>query len=379
MKKGLPAKFLLIPGVIIFLVLLVTFGPRYLPDESEYKKDQAYLSEVMAGRLADTPKPEVKLKVMGYIIPGATAMCMIDAGAGIANFLEPDIDFDKYILLDNPTLVMAARDKSERYGPGWSFIRPFINLGYTPFRGVTTPIHPPQVFFADFEPQNFIYFKTKEEELNFMKKLLSAGIVPIVTLTSDPFEPIEGGLFSSLVGFDQNGIWLNVQPPLPEKYARGRNFTDLPTRYEPRYLTYDKFFEFWASDHQFIWMIKTNSRKSDEEIYAQNKKNMQEAPQNMQATISFLKANGDLGLFTAVYDVPANMVFYRYFQQKGNVALANQYLEMAKTYIQNFPQSSDKDSNIVSIFKGAEDDRKRYIKTLEEIYPYSAKVATMWP
>lgn len=90
---------------------------------------------------------------------------MIDAGAGIANFLEPDIDFDKYILLDNPTLFMAARNKSERYGPGASFIRPFINLGYTPFRGVTTPIHPPQVFFSDFEPQNLSILKTKKKNL----------------------------------------------------------------------------------------------------------------------------------------------------------------------------------------------------------------------
>lgn len=377
MKKGLPAKFLLIPGVIIFLVLLATFGPRYLPNESEYKKDQAYLRKIMADRLAESPKPEVKLPVKGYIIPGATAMCMIDAGAGVTNFLEPDIDFDKYILLDNPTLVMAARNKNERFGPGASFIRPFINLGYTPFRGVTTPIHPPQVFFSDFEPQNFIYFKTKEEELVFMKKLLSAGMVPIVTLTRDPFEPIEGGLFSSLVGYDQNGVWLNVSPPIPEKYAQGKNFMDLPERYESRYLTYDKFFEFWTPDRQFIWMVKTGNRKSDKEIYAENKKNLQEAPQNMQKTIEFLKDNGDLSLFTAVYDVPATMVFYRYFQQRGDVFLANQYLEMAKTYVQNFPQSQD--VNIVSIFKVAENARQRYITTLEAVYPYSVKVATMWP
>ena len=377
MKKGLPAKFLLIPGATIFLVLLITFGPRYLPNESEYKKDQAHLQAVMAGKLAETPKPEVKLPVRGYIIPGATGMCMIDAGAGIANFLGPDIDFDKYILLDNPTLITAARNKSERYGPGASFIRPFMNLGYTPFRGVTSPIHPPQYFFSDFEPQNFIYFKTKEEELAFMKKLLSAGIVPVVTLTRDPFEPIQGGLFSSLIGYDQNGVWLNVSPPTPEKYAQGRNFMDLPTRYEPRYLTYDKFFEFWTPDHQFLWMVKTGNRKADAEIYTQNKKNAQEASANLQKTIEFLKGNGDLGLFTAPYDVPAAMVFYRYFQKRGDVALANQYLEMAKTYIQFFPKSQD--TNIFSIFTGAENDRQRYIKTLEAVYPYFAKVAAMWP
>lgn len=367
LAKGIPAKLLLIPGTIIFLFLLMTFGSRYLPNKSEYKKDQAHLLTTMEGRLAETPKPEVKLPVKGYIVPGAAGTCMVDAGAGVANFLEPDIDFDKYILLGNPTLIMAAGNKSERYGPGANFLTPFINLGYTPFRGATTSIHPPQNAANNIEPQNFIYFKTKEEELAFIKRLLSSNIIPIATLTRDPFEPIEGGLFSSLVGYDRNGIWLNVSGPLTEKYAQGRNFTDLPIRYDPRFLSYEEFFRFWTPDHQFFWVIKTGSRLSDSQIYAVNKKNAQQAPENLQKTITFLKKNGNLMLFTAASDAPTAVVLHRFFQKQGNLALAEEYLQMAKTYTDILATADLKEN------------RETIIKTLEVVYPYFVKVSTLWP
>ena len=111
MKKGLPAKFLFIPGGIIFLIIVWTISPQFLPNEAEYKKDQAYLAEVMNGKLPETPSPEVKLPVKGYIIAGGAGTCMVDAAAGIANFYEPDIDFDTFIFYANPTLIMAKRDK----------------------------------------------------------------------------------------------------------------------------------------------------------------------------------------------------------------------------------------------------------------------------
>ena len=92
-----------------------------------------------------------------------------------------------------------------------------------------------------------------------------------------------------------------------------------------------------------------------------------------------------------IVDKPVNLLVYddgmnkddltrrvnRYFQKKGDVALANQYLEMAKTYIRFFPETQD--ANIFSIFTGAESDRQRYIKTLEAVYPHFTKVANMWP
>lgn len=133
MKKGLPARFLFIPGVLIFLFLLLTFASQFLPNEGEYKKDQAHLVEVMKGRLPESPASQVKLPIKGYIIPGALGWCLVDATAGIANYLEPDIDFDKFILLNNPTLMMAARNKDERYGPGAGGA--FIKAGLYPFSG----------------------------------------------------------------------------------------------------------------------------------------------------------------------------------------------------------------------------------------------------
>lgn len=367
--KGLPAKFLLILGIVIFLVLITTFGPRFLPDFAEYKKDQAHLAEVMRGKLPETPVPEVKLLVRGYIIAGGAGYCMVDAAAGIANFYEPGIDFDKFIFFANPTLIMAKRDKNERYGPGLSIMRAFKNFGYIPFRGATTPIHPPQNIVADFEPQNLIYFKDVKEELLFAKKLLSAGIVPIVGLRRDPFEDIEGGVFSSLVGYNKDGVWLNISPQ-SERYAPGNKYyLDEPIRYEPRFASYDLLMKYWVGEHQLLWAVKSKERKSEAEVYRENKKNVQEAPVTLQKSIEFLKNNSSLLDFTAAYQTPEVAVLYRYFKAKGNLSLANQYKELADTY----------ESVRVSQSKNPKDDRQEMIEVLTTVYPYISKISTLWP
>ena len=370
MKKGLPAKFLFIPGGIIFLIIVWTISPQFLPNEAEYKKDQAYLAEVMNGKLPETPSPEVKLPVKGYIIAGGAGTCMVDAAAGIANFYEPDIDFDTFIFYANPTLIMAKRDKNERYGPGLSIMRAFKNFGYIPFRGATTPIHPPQNIVADFEPQNLIYFKDVKEELLFAKKLLSAGIVPIVGLQHDPFEDIEGGVFSSLVGYNKDGVWLNISPQ-SERYAPGKKYyLDEPIRYEPRFASYDLLMKYWTGEHQLLWAVKSGERKSEAEIYSENKKNIQEAPVTLQKSIEFLKNNGNVSDFTAASQTPEAAVLYRYFQAKGNLALANQYKELAKTY-ESLRQSES--PGIVA------SDRQKMIEVLTTVYPHIFQVSTLWP
>lgn len=370
MKKGLPAKFLLIPGVVILGVLITIFGPWFLPNESEYKKDQARLAEVMRGKIPETPAPEVKLPVKGYIIAGGAGYCMFDAAAGIANFYEPDIDFDKFIFYANPTRIMAGGDKNERYGPGSSIMRAFINFGYLPFRGATTPIHPPQNIVADFEPQNLIYFKDVKEELLFAKKLLSAGIVPIVGLQRDPFEDIEGGVFSSLVGYNKDGVWLNTSPQ-SERYAPGNKYyLDTPIRYEPRFASYDLLMKYWTGERQLLWVVKSKERKSETEIYNENRNNIQEAPITLQKSIEFLENKGNLLDFTAASQTPEAAVLYRYFQAKGNLALANQYKELAKTY-ESLRQSES--SGVVV------DDRQKMIGVLTAVYPYISKISSLWP
>lgn len=369
MKKGLPVKFLFIPGLIAFLILIITFGPRFLPNETEYKKDQAHLAEIMRGKLPETPAPGVKLPVKGYIIAGGGGYCWVDAAAGIANHYESDIDFNKFIFYANPTLIMAARNKNERYGPGLSTMRAFKNFGYTPFRGATTPIHPPQNTAADFEPQNLIYFKSVQEELLFAKKLLSAGIVPIIGLQRDPFEDVEGGLFSSLVGYNQDGVWLNVSPP-SERYAPGNKYyLDEPGRYEPRFASYDLLLKFWVGEHQLLWVVRSGERKSEAEVYRENKKNVQEAPDNLRKSIEFLKNNGSLLDFTAALQTPEAAVLYRYFKKKGDLSLANHYKELADTY----------ESVKLSQIKNPKDDRQKMIEVLTAVYPYIFKISSLWP
>ncbi|MEK7565974.1 MAG: hypothetical protein AAB506_02935, partial [Patescibacteria group bacterium] len=313
--------------------------------------------------LPPNPASQVKLPVKSYLISGGGGFCWLEAASGLANYLEPDIDLDKFILYDHPTLFMAARDRNQRYGPGLSMIHAFVNLGYTPFRGATSPIHPPQNIFPDIDPQNFIYFKNTDEEFVFMKKLLSAGIVPIIGISNDPFENISGGAFVSVTGYDQNGVWINVSPP-SEKYAPGKKyFLEPPDRYEARLVSYDKFRQVWTGEHQLFWFMKTGNRKTEGEIYAENKKNAREAPANMQKTIEFLKANGDLQLFTYSSDTPTAAALYRYFQKKGNPDLANQYLQLANTYESPNPK----------------DGRQKMIETLTSAYPSISKAATMWP
>lgn len=370
MKQGLPAKWLFIPGVIAALFLFFNVAAPFLPNETEYRRDQARLEEVMRDFLPIAPLAEVKLPVKGYIIAGGAGYCMVDAAAGIANFLEPDVNFDKFILYANPTRIMAGRDKNERYGPGLSIMRAFLNLGYTPFRGATTSIHPPQNTVADFEPQNLIYFKSAQEELAFIKKLLSNGIIPIITLTRDPFEPIEGGAFVSMVGYNQDGVWINVSPS-SERYALGNKYyLEEPIRYEPRFASYDLLMKFWTNDHQLIWTVKTSPRQTEAEIYAENKKNVQEAAANLQKTIDFLANNGSLLDFTAAIQTPEAAVFYRHFQTQGNLILADQYKELAKIY-ESFRQSQN--PGIVT------SDRQKTVAVLTAVRPQISKIATLWP
>ena len=195
----------------------------------------------------------------------------------------------------------------------------------------------------------------------FAKKLLSAGIVPVVGLRRDPFEAIEGGVFTSLVGYDQDGVWLNVSPQ-SERYAPGNKYyLDEPIRYEPRFASYDLLMKYWTGEHQLLWVVKSGERKSEAEVYRENKKNIQEAPANLQKSIEFLKSGGNLLDFTAASQTPEAAVLYRYFQTKGNLALANQYKELAKTY-ESLRQSKSPD-----------------IKVLTTVYPYISKIATLWP
>lgn len=368
MKRGISAKILFIPGLIVILFLLSLLFSSFDPQiflgrfNGEYERNQAYLLTAMKTKLPEKPLPEIKYPIKGYRIPGLGGFCWIESSSGLIKYLEPDIDFDTFILYARPTLVMAGRNKKERWGPGLNQTHAFTELGYTAFRGSTNPSHLPQSVFPDIDPRNLIYFRTPEEELTFMKKLISERIIPTITYDGD---------FSTIVGYNQEGIWIVKSDP-SQTDKEGRNFMTYPVPFEPTFITYGELPKNWDLDHQFFWFEKTGLRKSEEEIYLENKQNAKEAPQNMKTVIDFLKKGGNLVDFTYEIDIPSSMTLYRYFTKRGNIDLANKYLEIAKIY-EAQRVSLGKDSRT-----SESNARKFYIETLTKVQPLLKEAATMW-
>ncbi|OGY88885.1 MAG: hypothetical protein A2927_02005 [Candidatus Komeilibacteria bacterium RIFCSPLOWO2_01_FULL_45_10] len=361
---GLSAKPLFIAGAMIIAVwvLYVGLGRGIIPNQWEYQKDQDHLLRVMKTQLPTEAMAEVKYPIQGYRIPGLGGYCWLESSAGLIKYLEPDIDFDTFVFYARPTLMMAGRNKNERWGPGINQIHAFAELGYTAFRGSINPTHLPQSVFPDIDPQNLVYFKSAAEELAFMKKLISAEVIPTIVYAGD---------FSTIVGYNQEGLWIVKSDP-SQTDKPGRNFMTYPVVFEPTYITYQQLFKNWDVDYQFFWFEKTGQRKPIEEIYAENKKNAAEAPQNLRLIIDYLEAGGQLLDFTAV-DIPSPIVLYRYFQKKGNMDIANQYLEMAKIL------DASRASLGPSPSSSSSDNREFYLKNLTEILPLVEKIATMWP
>lgn len=364
-KDGLPAKILLIPGILIFsaIVFYIGFGRGIFPNMPEYKKDQTHLAITMKTKLPEKPLLEIRYPIQGYRIPGLGGFCWVESSSGLIKFLESDIDFDTFIFYARPTLIMAGRDESERWGPGLSQTHAFVELGYTAFRGSTNPTHPPQSLFPDIDLRNLIYFKNTKEELEFIKKLVSARIIPTIGYKGD---------FSTVIGYNQNGLWIVKSDP-SQTDKEGRNFMTYPVPFEPLFITYEELFDGWGIDYQFFWFEKTGSRKPENEIYAENKKNAQEAAQNMGTVIDFLKNGDSLIDFTYEIDIPSAVTLYRYFTKQGKIELANTYLEIARIY--DFQRESlGPDSR-----RSQSEARKFYIETLAKVQPLLEKAAEMWP
>lgn len=379
MKNGLPAKLLIVVGLILFVAVFFVFNPwivpSFLPNEAEYKKDRAHLLATMKTRLPETALSQVKYPLKSYMIPGVGGNCSLESASGLANYLEPDIDFDTFVIYGNPALFMANRNKDERYG--WGGRDAFISLGYTIYRGSTQSTNPPQNTLVGIDPQNLIYFKTQKEEFEFIKKLLSVGIIPTVDVKSEVLGFTSrkgGGDFAAVSGYNNEGVWLNIPLEPAELFEKGvlkqgMDFMTPPIRYEAKFYPFDLFFKAWAGDQEFYWREKTGQRLDENKIYQQNKKDAQEAPANIQKTVEFLGKNGDVRLITVVDHIPASMALYRYFTKKGNAQLAALYLEAAKIYHrQNEALGPQPNHN----------DRQYMIDTLNQVKPLYEEAARLW-
>ena len=146
-----------------------------------------------------------------------------------------------------------------------------------------------------------------------------------------------------------------------------------PVPFEPTFITYQELFKKWGVDYQFFWFEKTRTRKSESEIYAENKKNAREAAQNMETVIDFFNQGGSLIDFTYEIDIPSSMALYRYFTKRGEIELANAYLEIAEIY------DSQRESLGPDSRRSQSEARKFYIETLNKVQPLLAEIAAMWP
>ncbi len=366
MNKGISAKLLFTVGIFAFLGLffLFTIGRGLLPNEAEYRKDQAWLATNMKTELPETPLPEVKYPIQGYRIPGIGGFCWLESAAGLMKYLESDVDFDTFVFYGRPTLYMANRNENERLGAGLNQVHAFTNLGYTAYHGATNPDWPPRSVYPDIDPRNFIYFKTVKEQLAFMKRLISSGIIPTIGYNGD---------FSTVTGYNQDGLWIVASAFAASKVdTDGKNFMTPPVPYDAEFITNEQFFNSRGMTNEFFWFEKTEPRKSEAEVYEENKKNAQEAAENLQKTINYVKNGGDLLHFTYALDIPATISLSRYLAKRGHSDLADSYFELAKTYeaVRNTlgPDAGnvDRDSEFV-------------VNTLTKIKPLLEKIVQMWP
>jgi len=365
-NKGLSAKIIIIPGAIIFFVIIFFVARQLISMRIEYKKDHAHLAQNFKIEIQGKPLPKIMYPLKSYIITTG-GFCWLLSQSSIMSYLEPDIDFNTFVLYGGPTFFMAGRNESERYGPGLNGIHSFKNLGYTFYRGSTDPFHPPRNVFPDIELENFIYFKDADEEFLLAKKLLTAGIIPIVHIK---------GSFIALIGYDDKGIWL--ANPEDEKIAEEKKpkiFLEVAILDDRWHMTYENFFKDWKNDRQMFWYKKTGKRKTEAEIYKENKKNAQETPQNIETTIGILrnlsKNQSVSQLYTYDFDTPSTVALYDYFLKRGNNKLAQKYLEIAKTY----EKARESFGPNPPLYNSTE----FLIPFLTKIKPLYKEVASMWP
>lgn len=327
-QPGIPAKFILATGLVILVILFFTIGRKLIGYQLEYYKDQKRITSIFGHKLVKTAKQEIKYPIKSFAIPRSP--CWLAAGAGVANYLEPDIDVATFIFYGQPTLYMAERSKNERYGSGLSWIKAFNNLGYTVYYGSTNPEHPPQNVYPDIAPENMIYFKDYDEELAFIKKLLSSGFIPVIGAHRRGLGfNDDGGDFVAVAGYNNQGFFL-VSPD-PKEPAIEQPLTDPPRITEPRLITKEQFREVFKGNRQLFWLEKTKERKNPQTIYQENKQNAQETAVNMEKTKEYLLNGGDPINVTVITEIPDAVGLYNYFKEK-NPLLSQQYLKVAETH-----------------------------------------------
>jgi len=301
-----------------------------MDDEDELKENYDNIMAEMKDIIPEVPEKEKLLDISSFYTPSAT--CYFSAGASLANYME-NISYDEFIWYGRPLhFQYDTRWNTLRTGVGGGELtfESFYNLGYKPYVGRTK-----KMFFPTPEKlhmtasRNFIFFDTKEEALDLIKRLLSADIPVMINLQVGTTPD-----YLFIKGYDETHIFI---PPYVDSNGEYLLSDDMPLfneeateDKETQSLTYEKFFSLWEeTGDTFYWFVKNNERKTEQEIFQVNRKDAEEAYDNVQKFIE----NPDFGFHTSGDDqMTATATASRYLTKQGHIELGEKYMELATLY-----------------------------------------------
>ncbi len=305
-------------------------GVEIVDAEDEFKEDYDRIMAEMKDILPEVPEKEKLLDISSFYTPSAT--CYFSAGASLVNYME-SISYDEFIWYGRPLhFQYDTRWDTLRTGVGGGELtfESFHNLGYKSYVGRTTKTYLPTPERLHMQAsRNFIFFDTKEEALGFVKKLISANIPVMINLqvgrTPD---------YLFIKGYDETHIFIPPYVDSNGEYILSDETSSFSEEAienkDTQSLTYAKFFSLWeGTGNTFYWIVKNNESKTEQEIFEINKKDAEEADDNVQKFIN----NPDFKTHTSGEDlITATAAASRYLTKQGYAELGNKYMELAKLY-----------------------------------------------
>ncbi len=307
--------------------------------------------------IPETPEEEKQMDITFFVTLYPT--CYFDAGASIANYME-NLSYDEFIWHGRPiNFKYDTRWDSLRTGVGGSELvfESFYNLGYKAYNGKTEKRYPVLPGRNHMRPSsNFIFFDTNKEAWDFVKRLMSADIPVMVALQGD---------YHIIKGYNKTHIFIPPYMNLKtEEYIHPDEmplFNQEALKWkETQILTYDEFFSLWKkTGDNFYWFVKQQEGKTEQEMFNINKKDAEEAYDNVQKFIKsadFGSNTSDELFYTSDEElIIATASASRYLTKQGNTELSEKYMELATicNNIRSQSQNIDKYSQIAEIYKEA--------------------------
>ncbi len=294
----------------------------------DFEENYGNIMAEMKDIIPEVPEEEKHLDITAFITTYPT--CYFDAGGSLVNYME-DISYDEFIWYGRPlNFKYDTRWNTLRTGVGGGELtfESFYNLGYKSYVGRTEKNYPPTPERLHMKASyNFIFFDTNEEALDFIKRLMSADIPVMINLQMG-----RTGDYHFIKGYNKTHIFI---PPYVDLKTHENIFPDeMPLFNQEAYeweetqvLTYEEFFSLWEeTGDNFYWFVKNRERKTEQEMFQINKKDAEEAYDNVQ---KFIKSS-DFEPYTSDGDlIIATASASRYLTKQGYTELGKKYMELA--------------------------------------------------